>query len=59
METSIFDLMVMTNMERGIRPRTSTASLLLSHTDMEDGTGPCWKWIFDQIEASTEHFFIG
>ena len=39
----------------GITMNTSIPSL----TYKEDGTGPCWAWIYDWVDTSDEDVAIG
>ena len=47
MEILISKSVVMVDIERGIRPGTTTTRPLLGLTDMEDATRPFWAWFPD------------
>ena len=51
--------MIMASMEGGFGPEVAMAFSVLGLTHMEDGTIPCWAWIYDRMEASAEYSTIG
>lgn len=50
--TEATNSVIMVDMEGGDGLEVATFSSLPCLTYMEDGTGPCWTWIFDQMGMS-------